>query len=123
MKIIEILKKGAGSSRVRFEDGTVETVPNACAETGRDYISPKMLARRAEYASYEGEHILARFSKGRVSIRSKDNICGATIAHNQRAWGAAKAWCSFLGGASKSMSFAEALDYFERRGIAMIVSG
>ncbi|MDR2537878.1 MAG: hypothetical protein LBC46_06190 [Treponema sp.] len=123
MKIIEITKTGKASSRVRFEDGSEEAVPNACAVVGKDYISAKMLTRHAEYARYEGEHILAQFNKGQVSIRNKDNICSATIARNQKTRNAAKVWCSFLSEVSRSDSFGAALDYFERHGINMLVSG
>ena len=124
MQIIEILKTGRDRSRVRFADKTVEAVPNAYAEAGRDYISVKMLKNSSRYTQYEGEHITARLEKGHtVTIRNKDNICSATIARNQRTWGAAKVWCLFLMEISKDADFAGAVDYFVQHSIAMSVSG
>ncbi|MDR2150785.1 MAG: hypothetical protein LBO67_08270 [Spirochaetaceae bacterium] len=73
---------------------------------------------------FEGEHIAARFERGTtISIRNKDNICSATIAYNQTRWRAAKVWQLFMAEVSKSDRFADAVDYFERHGIKMIVSG
>jgi hypothetical protein len=90
----------------------------------QDYISAKMLKRSNRYTHYEGEHIIARLDKGcRITIRNRDNICSATIARNQRSWGAAKVWCLFLMEISQEVPFAGAVDYFERHGITMLVSG
>jgi hypothetical protein len=76
---------------------------------------------------YEGEHISARIERGRfrsrISIRNKDNICGATIAHNQNGWGAGKAWDLFITAVSGEMSFSDAVNFFELHGIRMTVMG
>jgi hypothetical protein len=73
---------------------------------------------------YEGLHISARIERGRsISIRNKDNICGATIARNQKTWGAAKAWDAFMDAVSKELSFAEAVNFFEDKNMKMLVSG
>jgi hypothetical protein len=76
---------------------------------------------------YEGEHISARIERGRfrsrISIRNKDNICGATIAHNQNGWGAGKVWELFMVALSKDISFADAVNFFELHGIRMNVRG
>ncbi|MDR2807533.1 MAG: hypothetical protein LBB43_00825 [Spirochaetaceae bacterium] len=75
-------------------------------------------------SSFEGEHISAHFGRGNtISIRNKDNICSATVAYNQTKWGAAKAWQLFMAEVSHSDRFADAVDYFERHGIKMAVSG
>jgi hypothetical protein len=77
--------------------------------------------------TYEGEHILARFDRGRflsdIMIRNKDNICSATVAHNQKRWGAGKVWDEFVKGASKETSFGEATSFFESHGISMRITG
>jgi hypothetical protein len=73
---------------------------------------------------YEGLHISVRIERGRlISIRNKDNICGTTIAHNQKTWGAVKAWDAFMTVVSKEQSFTEAVTFFENRNMKMIVSG
>ncbi|MDR2535607.1 MAG: hypothetical protein LBD29_06195 [Treponema sp.] len=124
MQIAAILRTGATHSRVRFADGTVEVIPNTYAAVGKEYLSVKMLKNAIPSMQYEGEHITARLEKmNAVTIRNKDNICSQTIARNQRRWGAAKVWCLFLMEVSKETSFAAAVDYFERHGIAMRVSG
>ena len=78
---------------------------------------------RVDISVFEGEHIWAHFGRGTISIRNKDNICSATIARNQTKWGAEKAWLLFITEISKSELFSDAVDYFERRGIKMTVSG
>ncbi|MDR0561250.1 MAG: hypothetical protein LBG73_00990 [Spirochaetaceae bacterium] len=124
MQIVEIVRRGKDHTRVRFENGAVEEVPNAYAEAGKDYISVAMLKSSERYVRYEGEHITARLENGRiVTIRNKDNICSATIARSRRIWGVSKVWCLFLMEAVKEMSFASAVDYFEKRRISMQVSG
>ncbi|MDR3303462.1 MAG: hypothetical protein LBS86_03535 [Treponema sp.] len=73
---------------------------------------------------YEGDHILARLEKGHwISIRNKDNICSATIARNPHRQGAPEAWRRFLLEAHTGDSFDTAVDFFERHGITMNVSG
>jgi hypothetical protein len=73
---------------------------------------------------YEGNHISARIECGKlISIRNKDNICGITIAHNQKTWGAAKAWNAFMAEVSKELPFVEAVNFFEDRNMKMNVSG
>jgi hypothetical protein len=123
MRISAILQKGRIYTRVRFADETIASIPKDQAVVGKDYISVKMLKGSPRYTQYEGEHIAARIEKGRVTIRNKDNICSATIARNQGSRGAPKVWCFFLMEVSKEISFAAAVDYFERHGITMLVSG
>ncbi|MDR0524246.1 MAG: hypothetical protein LBG90_00050 [Spirochaetaceae bacterium] len=124
MKIKKILRPGKNLTQVQFEDGGIEKIPTPYAEAGQEYISVKMLKGADRYIRYEGEHILARLERGRlISIRNKDNICNATIARNRKTWGASRVWCHFLMEATKDMAFAAAVDYFERQGIPMQVSG
>jgi hypothetical protein len=73
--------------------------------------------------SFNGEHIIARLDKHTVSVRSRDNICGATVATGTSRFKAQKAWTAFLAAADKSISFADAEDFFNRQGIAMTVKG
>jgi hypothetical protein len=85
---------------------------------------PEEQSEDEQYIRYEGEHILARLEKGRwISIRNKDNICSATIARNRRPRGASDVWRLFLSEVQKSDSFEVAVDFFERHGITMNVSG
>jgi hypothetical protein len=73
---------------------------------------------------YEGLHVSARIERGRlISIRNKDNICGATIARNQKTWGASKVWDAFMVVVFQDLSFAEAVNFFEDRNMKMVVSG
>lgn len=124
MQITAILRPGKDHTRVRFADGAVEDVPNAYAETGKDYISAAMLKASDQYTRYEGAHISARLEKGRIiTIRNTDNICSATIARSKGIKSAASLWRRFLMEAAKDMTFASAVDYFESRGVAMQVSG
>ncbi|MDR0568571.1 MAG: hypothetical protein LBG87_05130 [Spirochaetaceae bacterium] len=124
MQIVAILRPGKERTRVRFEDGAVEDVPNAYAETGKDYITASMLKQSDRYIRYEGEHITARLEKGSIiTIRNKDNICSATIARSKWSWRTAAVWRLFLMETAKETAFASAVDYFERHGIAMLVSG
>jgi hypothetical protein len=120
MRIVEILKPGRTSSRVRFEDSTVEVIPNRYAIPGKDYISVKMLKKHENYIHYEGDHISARLEgRKKFTIRNKDNICSATLAYNQSYLRAVKVWCLFMMEVTKEISFAEAVDYFARNGIKM----
>jgi hypothetical protein len=123
MQITAVLRKGRLYSKVEFEDGTLELIPNEYAAVGKDYISDKML-KDNQYTQYEGDHISARFDgKHSFTLRNKDNICSATLARNQKIRGARKAWRLFIMEVSKTDTFAIAVDYFERHGIKMLVSG
>jgi hypothetical protein len=73
---------------------------------------------------FSGSHILARLEDGkRITVRNRDNICSATIAASPRTRKAAPAWEAFLKTASKEMSFADALAFFQNRRLEMTVSG
>ncbi|MDR1030674.1 MAG: hypothetical protein LBL76_07360 [Treponema sp.] len=124
MQITEVLKTGSAYSRVRFDDGTEAQVPTPYALAGKDYISVKLLKKDRRYTQYEGIHLSARL-EGRhgLIIRNKDTICRAMIAQTQWAWKAAQVWCLFMMDVTPGDTFETAVDYFERKGIKMRVSG
>jgi hypothetical protein len=72
---------------------------------------------------FEGIHITARLGKHIISIRNNDNICSETIARSAWLWSPEKAWEAFLENADREMTFDEALAFFGKRKIKMIVEG